>query len=64
VKTFETLTVLEGKFEFYGDRGEETVVPWWDSSARPAGVAASNGHPTALQTVITGGVLTADIGCL
>ena len=62
VKTFETFTVLEGKFEFYiGDRGEETVVlEKWDSFSCPPGWCRGfrnvDTADSVLQTVITGGV--------
>ncbi len=62
VKTFETFTVLEGKFEFYvGDRGEETVVlNKWDSFSCPPGWCRGfrnvDTRDSVLQTVITGGV--------
>ena len=62
VKTFETFTVLEGKFEFYvGDRGEETVVlDKWDSFSCPPGWCRGfrnvDTKDSVLQTVITGGV--------
>lgn len=62
VKTFETFTVLEGKFEFYlGDRGEETVVlEQWDSFSCPPGWCRGfrnvDTKDSVLQTVITGGV--------
>jgi quercetin dioxygenase-like cupin family protein len=62
VKTFETFTVLEGKFEFYvGDRGQETIVlEKWDSFSCPPGWCRGfrNVHTadSVLQTVITGGV--------
>jgi quercetin dioxygenase-like cupin family protein len=62
VKTFETFTVLEGKFEFYvGDRGEETVVlNKWDSFSCPPGWCRGfrnvDTKDSVLQTVITGGV--------
>jgi quercetin dioxygenase-like cupin family protein len=62
VKTFETFTVLEGRFEFYvGDRGEETVVlDKWDSFSCPPGWCRGfrnvDTKDSVLQTVITGGV--------
>lgn len=62
VKTFETFTVLEGKFEFYvGDRGEETVtLEKWDSFSCPPGWCRGfrnvDSKDSVLQTVITGGV--------
>jgi quercetin dioxygenase-like cupin family protein len=62
VKTFETFTVLEGRFEFYiGDRGEETVVlDKWDSFSCPPGWCRGfrnvDTKDSVLQTLITGGV--------